>query len=145
VTTALRVLVVDDDDDIRDLLCIALTAKGFQPVCVGRGLMALWQYHDALSKGQAFDVLIMDVALPDISGFTIGQIVRLLETTSTNVPRACHIYHSAHSELVNKERLLAVKADAYVEKASATAEDILAVVVSACVSAAVTATLPTDA
>lgn len=141
----MKILVADDNDDIRQLFCRALTSRGVETVCVARGLMALWQYHDALNKGVPFDALVLDVAMPDISGFTVGQVIRLLEEASTNVPRSRLIFHSAHSELVNHERLVAVKADAYIEKASATADDILAVVFDTCSQAAGTATLPSDA
>jgi PAS domain S-box-containing protein len=58
-----RVLVVDDDGPVRVLLRESLTAEGYEVELAGTGR----QGQEAL-RGKAFDVVILDLNLPDIPG-----------------------------------------------------------------------------
>ena len=60
-----RVLVVDDEADIREILLEYLTAMGLQVVSVGTGREALDMLRD---PSQRFDVALVDWSIPGIDG-----------------------------------------------------------------------------
>ncbi len=68
--TSPRVLVVDDDAGIRELLSSALGFAGFEVEAVGTAAAAL----DGLRRGA--DVLVLDVGLPDADGLATLRMVR---------------------------------------------------------------------
>ena len=70
-TPGKSILLVDDDQDIRELLDIYLTRAGFQVRTVGDGA----GFREALD-GAASDLLILDVMLPDEDGFSLCRWVR---------------------------------------------------------------------
>ncbi len=65
------VLVVDDDPELRALLCSYLAENGFAPLGVGDGT-AMWR---ALAKGWP-DVLVLDLMLPGEDGLTLLRRLR---------------------------------------------------------------------
>lgn len=66
-----RILVVDDDENIRDLLALYLNNAGFETVLFPDGRSAL----SALSSG-SFDAALLDVMLPDIKGFELCRQIK---------------------------------------------------------------------
>ena len=65
-----HILVVDDEPEIADLVEVYLQSEGFTVHTCGSGTKAL-----ELVKRQPLDLAILDVMLPDISGFTLcGEI-----------------------------------------------------------------------
>lgn len=66
------VLVVDDEENIRFLVGSALSAQDLDVSAVGSGA-------DALSRlrGGVFDVVVLDVGLPDMDGFEVLRRLRL--------------------------------------------------------------------
>lgn len=66
-----RVLVVDDDDDIRAAMCIALRAEGAVTDEVGDGGHALHRLQSARP-----DAAVLDLMLPGQSGFTVLERCR---------------------------------------------------------------------
>jgi two-component system OmpR family response regulator len=60
----IKVLIVDDEPSIRDLLTRHLRFEGFRTHAVGNGHDAV----DAAEKGEP-DIILLDVMLPDMSGF----------------------------------------------------------------------------
>src|SRR5919199_1142390 len=64
-------LVVEDDPALLDLLAAVLQDAGFTPTCCARGQPAL-----AALAGQAFDLLLLDLWLPDRPGFALCQAAR---------------------------------------------------------------------
>lgn len=65
-----RILVVDDEPEIADLVEVYLKSEGCTVFKCGTGTEAL-----AVVRNQALDLAILDVMLPDISGFTLcGEI-----------------------------------------------------------------------
>ena len=65
------ILLVDDDQEIRELLDLYLTRAGFQVRTVGDGA----GFREALDAA-ASDLLILDVMLPDEDGFSLCRWVR---------------------------------------------------------------------
>jgi DNA-binding response OmpR family regulator len=66
-----RVLVVEDDAHIRDLIVLHLGLEGLESEAIGDGLEALTR------AGQApFDLIILDLMLPGMDGVSICRAVR---------------------------------------------------------------------
>jgi two-component system, OmpR family, response regulator len=68
---AASLLVVEDDDAIRELLASALRFAGYQTEAVSSGTDG---YSIAITK--RFDLLILDVGLPGIDGFELCRLLR---------------------------------------------------------------------
>ena len=66
-----RVLVVEDDVHIRDLIVLHLGLEGLQTEAVGEGQAAL-----ARANADTFDLIILDLMLPGVDGIAICRAVR---------------------------------------------------------------------
>ncbi len=73
-----RILLVEDETNIRNLVKMNLELEGYEVVATGEGKQAVKFFH-----GQHFDLLVLDVMLPEVSGFQICEQVRL---TNMEVP-----------------------------------------------------------
>ncbi|SFQ56313.1 DNA-binding response regulator, OmpR family, contains REC and winged-helix (wHTH) domain [Amycolatopsis arida] len=65
----MRVLLVEDDDGVAGALAESLRSRGHDVVRVVRGADALTRHRDA-------DLLLLDLGLPDVDGFTVLHRVR---------------------------------------------------------------------
>jgi two-component system phosphate regulon response regulator OmpR len=74
--TAHHVLVVDDDDRIRDLLTRFLRERGYRVSAASDGEKAL-----ALFDQMAFDLIILDVMMPERDGFEVTELIRAKNDT----------------------------------------------------------------
>ena len=74
----MRILLVEDEDHIREVVKLNLELEGYEVVGTANGKKAL-----DLIEGQHFDLLLLDVMLPDVDGFSITEQVRL---TNLEVP-----------------------------------------------------------
>ena len=66
-----RVLIVDDEPNIRDLLATSLRFAGYEIQTAANGAQAV----SAVTESEP-DIILLDVMLPDVSGFDILQRVR---------------------------------------------------------------------
>ena len=71
VTEALRVLVVEDEPNIRELVCLHLGLEGYACEGVADGRAAL-----ARAAAEPFDLLVLDVMLPGLDGVSLCRAVR---------------------------------------------------------------------
>lgn len=69
-----RVLIVEDDRDMRHQMSAALTANGFSVHATGNGAQAL-----NLLRESAPDIVLTDVELPGMSGFDLCRWIRRQE------------------------------------------------------------------
>ena len=67
------ILVVDDDKNMRALLCLALERDGYRVTAAIDGVQALELY-----KREAPDVVLMDAAMPELDGFQACAELRKL-------------------------------------------------------------------
>ena len=72
-----RVLAVDDDADILWLLQQLLEAEGHLVAVAATGEAAL-----SILSAERFDVVVLDVTLPGISGLEVGKAVRMLSASA---------------------------------------------------------------
>lgn len=66
-----RILIVEDEPDIQELLRAYLEDAGYQTAVAGDGVAAL-----ALFGGQPFDLVLLDLMLPKIDGFGVCELIR---------------------------------------------------------------------
>ncbi|MFC7865431.1 response regulator transcription factor [Streptomyces murinus] len=103
--TALRVLVVDDDPDLAEVLTGALRYEGWQVRAAGDGAAAL-----AAARELTPDAVVLDVMLPDMDGFTVLR--RLHETQ----PEVCVLFLTARDAVEDRIAGLTAGGDDYVTK-----------------------------
>ncbi|MCL6735218.1 response regulator transcription factor [Streptomyces neyagawaensis] len=73
-----RVLVADDDADIRDLVAFKLTQSGHQVTAVEDGMTAL-----RVLRERPPDLVLLDIRMPGISGLDVCRELRAAEETSS--------------------------------------------------------------
>ena len=66
-----RILVVDDEEDIAELVRYNLTAEGYHVCCAGSGEDAI-----RLIRSEPFDLVVLDIMLPGISGIKVAETLR---------------------------------------------------------------------
>lgn len=74
-TSIKKILVIDDDPIILDLLVTWLTTTGFRPVATNNGAEGL-----TLLRSQPFDLVLTDLVMPGVSGFEV------LSTVTNEIP-----------------------------------------------------------
>jgi len=105
LTDAHRVLVVDDEPNIVDVVTMALRFQGFAVESAGTGA-------DALSAVGDFrpHIIVLDVMLPDMEGFDVAQ---RLGAQRARVPI---VFLTARDDTADKIRGLSIGGDDYVTK-----------------------------
>ncbi len=73
-----RVLVVEDEQDLAELLKLNLEIEGYKVALAPHGAIAIQKL-----KSESFDLVIMDIMMPKMDGFTAIQHVRL---TNNDIP-----------------------------------------------------------
>ena len=67
----MKVLVADDDADLRELIAFTLSQAGYLVVKAGDGPAAL-QHFEAESP----DLVVLDINMPGLSGFQVCEAIR---------------------------------------------------------------------
>jgi len=89
----MKLLIVEDETRMADLLHKGLTEEGHTVTCASDGAEGL-----ALAKAYEFDVIILDVMMPKISGYDVAKRLRidrvrtpiLMLTAKDSVPDIIH-------------------------------------------------------
>ena len=99
-----KILIVDDDNNIAELISLYLTKECFETMIVGDG-------ESALSAVDSFspNLILLDLMLPGIDGYQVCREVR----SKSNIPI---IMLSAKGEIFDKVLGLELGADDYMEK-----------------------------
>lgn len=101
----MRILLVEDEENIRDAIKLNLELEGYEIEVAKEGKTALKKF-----KEQHFDLLVLDVMLPEIDGFQICEQVRL---TNLEVPI---IFLTAKDTAMDRVTGLKKGADDYLTK-----------------------------
>ena len=110
-----KVMLVEDDNNLREIYEARLLAEGYEIVSAKDGEEAL-----ALAVKEKPDLIISDVMMPKISGFDMLDILRSTpETKSTKV-----VMMTALSQVDDKNRAEKLGADRYLVKSQVTLEDV---------------------
>ncbi len=102
-----RVLVVDDDPDVRTLVELKLRLEGLEVVSVASGEEAL-----AMLSVESFDLVVLDLMMPGIDGIEVCRRIRERPETA-DLPV---IMLTARAQETDVERGLTVGATDYVTK-----------------------------
>lgn len=111
-----KILLVEDEDFIRDLYVRQLTKEGFQVKSAPDGQAGL-----DLLKAEVFDLLLLDIMLPRINGL---QLLREFKTNNPNSPMITILLTNLGQEAVIKEGF-ELGAQAYLIKASYTPDQVV--------------------
>ena len=90
-----RVLVVEDDAHIRELVLLHLGLEGLQTVSSGDGADGL-----RIARTEPFDLIVLDVMLPGLDGITVCRAIRR-ETHLKDVPILMLTARREESDKVN--------------------------------------------
>ena len=111
-----KIMLVEDDNSLREIYSIRLTAEGYAIVSAGDGEEAL-----AVAVKERPDLIISDVMMPKISGFDMLDILRSTpETQNIKV-----IMMTALSSEDQRERGESLGADRYLVKSQVGIEDVV--------------------
>ncbi|MGO9107989.1 MAG: PAS domain S-box protein, partial [Thermoguttaceae bacterium] len=115
VPSGLCVLVVEDNEFNQEVVASLLKKRGHVAVLADNGKAALTAW-----EREPFDLILMDVQMPDMDGFAATEAIRAKErATNNHVPI---IALTAHAMKGDRERCLAAGMDAYVSKPIRAAE-----------------------
>jgi CheY-like chemotaxis protein/HPt (histidine-containing phosphotransfer) domain-containing protein len=109
---ALRILVAEDNLVNRHLVTTLLKKRGHHVMAVEDGRAAVAAIGGG--PGRNFDVVVMDLQMPEMSGFEAVQVIRARETnTGAHVPI---VALTAHAMQGDRERCLEAGFDGYLTK-----------------------------
>jgi PAS domain S-box-containing protein len=119
--SGLRVLVVDDERDARELVAALLTTCGAEVKSVGSGTEALHQM-----KRQRFDLLISDIGMPEMNGYDL--IARIRQFDEEHGGRTPAMALTAFAGFDDRQRALAAGYEMHIPKPFVAAELISAAI-----------------
>ncbi|CAN7654414.1 response regulator [Bosea sp. LjRoot9] len=99
-----RILVVDDDSHIREVICFALEKAGMATVIARDGVQALESF-----RRQPADLVILDIGMPEMDGLEVCRQLR----RSSDAPI---LFLSARDEEIDRVLGLEIGGDDYVTK-----------------------------
>jgi DNA-binding response OmpR family regulator len=102
-----KILVCDDDPNIRNIIDFGLQAEGFQVLAAADGAEAL-----ELARGEAPDLVILDVMMPGSDGVEVCAALKQDEATR-HLPV---LLLTARTGKQDRDRGLAAGADDYITK-----------------------------
>ncbi len=105
LTAVKRILVVDDDPHLRDVVVYTLEREGFEVVTASDGRAALTTFETAA----AFDLVVLDVLMPEMDGLEVCRRLRAVSRTPV-------VFLSSRDEEVDKIVGLELGGDDYVTK-----------------------------
>ena len=106
----MRILLIEDEADLREVLKDALVTKGYEVTEAGDGREA----RNILQKSAGFDVIVSDIRIPYLSG------VELLHLVKRNKP-TIFILMTGFADTEDTKKAYAVGADDFLQKPFSTA------------------------
>lgn len=105
MTAINRILIVDDEDNVRRMLSTAFALQGFETHCANNGRTALHLFADIHP-----DVVLMDIRMPEMDG------IKALKEMRSNETRTPVILMTAYAEVETAVEALRCGAFDYVIK-----------------------------
>jgi DNA-binding response OmpR family regulator len=102
-----KILIVDDDQDIRQLLGHRLKARGYEAVFAGDAIAAVNQ-----ARKEKPDLILLDLAMPAGDGYVVMERIKAMPALEGTPV----IIVSARDPLSEEQRLLTSGADAFFRK-----------------------------
>ena len=101
----LRILLVEDDNDLNSLIATYLKEAGYEVVTTFNGLDALKEFHES-----KFDLILSDIMMPLCDGYELARQVRV---TNNQVPL---VFMSARDDKPSKQLGYKTGIDDYITK-----------------------------
>ncbi len=70
-----NILVIEDDEDIRELMVEFLNAKNYRVDSVSNGVLGIQKF-----KENKYDLIILDIMMPNLDGYTTCKMIRNIST-----------------------------------------------------------------
>ena len=102
-----RILIADDDDELRHLLRLILCREGFEVIEAVDGAEALARAYDSDPS-----LVLLDVMMPDVDGFDVCRTLRSDQRTH----RLPIVFVSAMDDIHQRNELLKLGADDCIRK-----------------------------
>lgn len=99
----IKILVVEDERPIRDLIKMNLDDAGFEVTCAEDGLVA-----SDLLESKRFDLILLDIMLPEVDGYELLDYIKPLGTPV--------IFITAKASLDDRVKGLTLGAEDYIVK-----------------------------
>ncbi|MGI2033292.1 response regulator [Rhizobium panacihumi] len=99
-----RILVVDDEPNIREVICFALERAGMTTATAGTGTQAMMTF-----RAGRIDLIVLDIGMPDMDGLEVCRQIR--KTSSVPI-----LFLSARDEEIDRILGLEIGGDDYVTK-----------------------------
>lgn len=98
------ILLVEDDEGIRNLIQMYLLKKGYTVITAENGKQAL-----ALASSEDIQLILLDIEMPEMNGFEVCEQVRKMLTVPI-------LFLSAHRDMVGKIKSFDLGGDDYITK-----------------------------
>ena len=72
----IRILLVEDEEHLQEAIKLNLELEGYKVVAVGNGIQAV-----KIFKQERFNLVVLDVMLPELDGFDVCEAIRLHNST----------------------------------------------------------------
>jgi len=95
----LKILSVEDDSIIGEMLIIMLNNVGYDAVLAENGIEALEFYKEELQNGKPFDLVISDLGMAEMDGITLSKELKKI---NPNIP---FILLTGFSAIIRQEDL----------------------------------------
>lgn len=102
-----KILIVDDDQDIRQLLGHRLKARGYDPVFAGDAIAAVNQ-----ARKEKPDLILLDLSMPAGDGYVVMERISAMPALEGTPV----IIVSARDPLAEEQRVIDSGADAFLRK-----------------------------
>jgi DNA-binding response OmpR family regulator len=102
-----KILIVDDDQDIRQLLGHRLKARGYEAVFAGDAISAVNQ-----ARKEAPDLILLDLSMPAGDGYLVIERIKAMPALEGTPV----IIVSARDPLAEEQRFISSGADAFFRK-----------------------------
>ncbi len=88
-----RILIVDDEENLRKSLALGLKVEGFDSAQASSGIDAI----EMLNRGLVVDVVLVDLMMPGLSGLEVARHITRVHPGIITV--LCSAYHLSHRQL----------------------------------------------
>jgi CheY-like chemotaxis protein len=110
-------ILVAEDNDINALLARALLARlGHRPVIVGNGAAAVEHWTAAREAGTPYDLVLMDIQMPDVDGLEATRRIRAIEASDTSSQPTRIVALTANAYTEDRKACLAAGMDTLLVK-----------------------------
>ena len=96
------ILIIDDDEAVRQTTKIVLEANGFDVVAVGDGKSGVGAINE-----QQFDLVIVDLFMPDMDGLATAKVIHQLSPTTPIIAASGFMFGGSCPEMPNFQTMAA--------------------------------------